>query len=824
MSETFTTNVASDSATAVLTRTFRWESTTPSANGVYTLIKQGTGATNAAFSWIPPDSRTSGSGYLYRLIVTDSDTAGLFITDSSTTYAVINDPLVVSGNTTFGKTISLSKTESFTISLGTPTYRASLTRNNSGITLDTSTAGVAAIGVSETMTVGTYYETLTVTDSVSASVITPLTIVVVAPPNLLNTGEIITDGLQLNYDIGNSASLISESGTVTTGLTLNDLSGRKRNASTNVNPDAVNNTSGCVAPRFTSENGGALDFSGDAKSCYYVSGYNGTNLSGSYTVEAWFKITKTLSGYAAVLSQSYKSTNPISITIGSLNDGLMHVAFWNGGWRYEGTGFTPVLGKWTHIAGTYNASRMTTYIDGAFHDDVAWTEGLFTITNTRGLLIGNGHLGDGGFPGLVGAVRIYNRCFTAAEIAANYNATKYRFQSDNSNLITPTKKYGTVANETFTATAGYGADTISYAVGNKSGITWTTTGSNTLLKLQETLTATTHYDTITVTDSLGASTYLPLKMVISKADTLTISMDTATTVVYSGAPITVYPKPYFKGLIAGDSLTVSTRFTSLTYTDSATVPTEVDTYTVIAADPVFTSGALSNYLNVIYETSTARVTQANQNKLTINLYGAVAGTPFLIQTFGGSGDGAVTESVTAGSTATGCAVSNHVLSNTSPSTQQLTCNILVTKAASKNYKVETLTATVYFMLYVNNMPTNQVGGGTTIALNGANSVWVDPGEAPTITGFAIMSSCTPLCSSRLEITGTGFEVGSTTPNIVKFWRNKVVTLGSGSSGAYVATSNLIIIAGQLIPSGITEGPIMVVTQYGTAVSAEPYIP
>lgn len=301
-------------------------------------------------------------------------------------------------------------------------------------------------------------------------------------------------------------------------------------------------------------------------------------------------------------------------------------------------------------------------------------------------------------------------------------------------------------------------------------------------------------------------------------------MDTATTVVYSGAPITVYPKPYFKGLIAGDSLTVSTRFTSLTYTDSATVPTEVDTYTVIAADPVFTSGALSNYLNVIYETSTARVTQANQNKLTINLYGAVAGTPFLIQTFGGSGDGAVTESVTAGSTATGCAVSNHVLSNTSPSTQQLTCNILVTKAASKNYKVETLTATVYFMLYVNNMPTNQVGGGTTIALNGANSVWVDPGEAPTITGFAIMSSCTPLCSSRLEITGTGFEVGSTTPNIVKFWRNKVVTLGSGSSGAYVATANLIIIAGQLIPSGITEGPIMVVTQYGTAVSADPYIP
>jgi hypothetical protein len=342
--------------------------------------------------------------------------------------------------------------------------------------------------------------------------------------------------------------------------------------------------------------------------------------------------------------------------------------------------------------------------------------------------------------------------------------------------------------------------------------------------LSETLSATTYYDTITVTDSLGASTFLPIKMTVSKADTLTISMDTATTVVYSGSPITVYPKPYFKGLAGVDSLTVSTRFTSPTYTDSATVPTDVDTYTVIAANPVFSVGSLSNYVNVIYETSTAKVTQANQNKLTINLYGAVAGTPFLIQTFGGSGDGAVSESVTAGSTATGCAVSNHVLSNTSPSTQQLTCNILVTKAASKNYKVETLTATVYFMLFVNDMPTNQVGGGTTIGLNGVNSVWVDPGEAPTITGFTVIGYCTPLCSSRLEITGTGFDSGSSPATIVKFWRNKAVTLGSGASGAYVANANLIVIVGQQIPSGITEGPIMVVTQYGTAVSADPYIP
>ncbi len=61
MTETFTTNVAVDSATVGLTRTFRWESTTPTSGGAYSVIKQGTGAANASFSWVPSDTSTSGS-------------------------------------------------------------------------------------------------------------------------------------------------------------------------------------------------------------------------------------------------------------------------------------------------------------------------------------------------------------------------------------------------------------------------------------------------------------------------------------------------------------------------------------------------------------------------------------------------------------------------------------------------------------------------------------------------------------------------------------------------------------------------------------------
>jgi hypothetical protein len=94
MTETFTTNVAQDSATAVLTRSFRWESSTTGSNGNFSVIKQGTGANNAVFSWVPPDTATTGSNFVFRVIVTDFDTAGLFIQDTSTpVFAVINPAL-----------------------------------------------------------------------------------------------------------------------------------------------------------------------------------------------------------------------------------------------------------------------------------------------------------------------------------------------------------------------------------------------------------------------------------------------------------------------------------------------------------------------------------------------------------------------------------------------------------------------------------------------------------------------------------------------------------------------------------------------------------
>jgi hypothetical protein len=798
MTETFTTNVLIDSATVNLTRTFRWESTTAGAGGTYSVIKQGTGAANAFFSWIPTDTSTSGTNYLYRVIVTDSDTAGLFIVDTSTAvYAVINRALVVSGTTGIAKTINVSKSETFTITLGTSTYRTTLTSNNPGISLDTTTATAPVVKISETMTVGTYYETLTVIDSVSATILTPLTIVVAAPPSLVNTGEIISSGLIFDLDFANSASFDRNTRTV------RDISGSNK-AVTLIN-----------SPSFSEGNLGSLTLAGSATpaSAQYISASGFSQMS-SWTIDAYLKVNGTSAYTCIVSSEKASSSSPVNIALCLASDRRMYAGFHNGSaWTFKRTSNSLADNTWTHVVAQWNGfysnatDGVRIWFDNVLQGAVevgTTAQDAPAASNNRILIVHDPVIGTGSTANVsLGYVRIYNRALAADEVAQNFNSTKNRFQTSNIDLATPSQMYGNKSVETFTATSGYGADTISYTTGSKPGLTWSTSGANTTLSLSEMLSATTHYDTITVTDSLGASTFLPIKVTVAKADTLTISMDTATTVVYNGSPITVYPRIYFKGLAGLDTLTASARFTSSTYTDSATVPTDADTYTVIAANPIFSVGALSNYVNVIYETSTAKVTQANQAKLSINLYGAVAGSPFTIQTFGGSGDGPVVESVTAGSTASGCTVSNHVLSNSSSSNQQLTCNILVTKAASKNYKVETMTATVYFMLYINNQPTNQVGSGSTIGLNGANSVWVDPGATPTITGPGAGSYAT---LSTITITGSGFSLG---PITVKFNRNQ---LGTGIS---VASDTSLTVT---IPSGATSGTFGITNANGTAVS------
>lgn len=988
MTETFTTNVAQDSATAVLTRTFKWESSTTGTGGVYSLIKQGTGSSNASFSWVPSDTSTSGSNFVYRLTVTDSDTMGLFITDSSTAFAIINRPLNVAGVSTIPKAINIANSETFTITLGTPTYRALLSPTIAGITLDTSTAGFAVIKISETMTVGTWLETLTVTDSVSASVVIPLLIQVTEPPNLLNTGSIVRDGLILNLEAGNSKSLLLGDTTTATSVVWRDLSGSQNNAQTSGTFDARS----CVAPTYYTSYGGYLEFNG-SNNCYRASDV-GMSINRSFTAEAWFRMNSaSWNGSASIISQNWPSANNVNLVLGGANgSGNLKVGFFNGTWYTSTTGYTPVQGRWTHVVGKYDGATLQLYIDGVRIDSTNVTAGLTGGINNNGYSIGKSWGGDYFFNGSIAAVRIYNRAISESEILQNYNSTKARFDLSNNSLIKPTKKYGTVLLESFTANSGYGSRTISFSVGDRAGIDWdTTTVVNQInLSLQESLTVGTYSDTITVTDSLGQSTYLPINVTVAKADTLTVTIGASATAVYSGTMPTSAPKAAINGLVGVDTATVSTTYsipcalggsckigdigpgggyvfyisntpinavvgvsdggiylesaprnwngdanseagssfasvlTSVPGTSSAigtgaensrllrnalgdsataatkalnktlngvsdwfvpsydelttmitvlsplglgsftsyanlwsstqnssdsnrannawssnppvlntllktdnyflrpirafsplysdtTTPIDVETYTAMGTNLTFLSGLASNYQAVVYETSTLRITQANQNRLTLNLYGAVAGSSFTIQVGGGSGTGAITETITAGSTAANCRISNHVLSNDSPSTQQLACNIKITKASSRNYKEETLTATVYFMLF-QGQPTGQTGSGATIGLNGQTSLSIadtNTVQAPIISSFSNSGTLDLGAGQTLSIFGSGF----TGQVIVKFWRNKSTVLITPTN------TGEIRVLPQLVPTGALSGPVTVILSNGaTAVS------
>jgi hypothetical protein len=502
--------------------------------------------------------------------VTDSDTAGLFYTDTSTAvYAVINGALRMTGTMTVSKTINIARNETFTILSGTPTYRYALSPLIPGITLDTTTVGTTILKISDTVTVGTYIETLTVTDSVSASVSIPLTIKVSAPPSLTAGGEVVKNGQVLNLDAGNSSSILLADGTVATSKVWNDISGSKFNATTS---SALYNSTTCNAPTYSTDNGGILNFSGAGTTCYQTP-FLGTHFTKSYTIEAWVKLSSAMTSGMQIISQAYSvQYDNIAMAIGGLDQGQagkIFVGFFDGtGWRFAADGYTPTLNTWFHILGTYDGVNMYTYINGSLFSTAPFTGGA-TTQNTKGFYIGkrwDASSSDYFFSGSIGEVRAYNRALTVNEVSQNYNATKFRYTATyGQNIVKPSQKYGALNLESFTVTSGGDTKTVTFAVGDRAGIDWDTTSTSGVVKLsvQESLTPGTYYDTITVTDNFAVSTILPIKFAVTKADTLTVYIDTPTALNYTGSPASFTPTLKSIGAVgleSGTALSATVKF------------------------------------------------------------------------------------------------------------------------------------------------------------------------------------------------------------------------------------------------------------------------
>jgi hypothetical protein len=241
---------------------------------------------------------------------------------------------------------------------------------------------------------------------------------------------------------------------------------------------------------------------------------------------------------------------------------------------------------------------------------------------------------------------------------------------------------------------------------------------------------------------------------------------------------------------------LATSTSTINYGPSTTKPTNAASYTITPSALTFSSGALSNYAAVTYQTSTLTINKAAQAALSVvPLYNVFNGNPTtatLLST-GGSDTGTVTYAYVAlSSTASGCALSG-ADSSTVTVTSSGTCRIVATKAATDNYLIAISdTATVTFYLYVTYFPEPRAATTPTEIVISSAPVWTSNGLAPTINSTGDFTAQSP--GGSFTISGTGF-VGTRLVRVSG--TNAVFTVLSDTSLQVTMPSGLVGISGPI---------------------------
>jgi hypothetical protein len=232
--------------------------------------------------------------------------------------------------------------------------------------------------------------------------------------------KIVTDGLVLYLDAGNTKSYIGS------GTTLTDLTKSR------------NDSSLSGSPVFNSGNGGHIIFDGTDDFINTPINNNPT----SVTVEVVCSVTSNTSnklggntvGQYIVFRQNTRTVNFEGIALVYIQSGasgyfIAGLSSSSGTYR-EVNSSTISFGQIYHISATYDSSFVRIYVNGQF---ITQTSTGFSIdyNATHTYKIGRANaIGvsfDGFFNGKIYHTRIYNRALSATEVLQNYNATKSRF-------------------------------------------------------------------------------------------------------------------------------------------------------------------------------------------------------------------------------------------------------------------------------------------------------------------------------------------------------------------------------------------------------------
>jgi hypothetical protein len=169
-------------------------------------------------------------------------------------------------------------------------------------------------------------------------------------------------------------------------------------------------SSGCIF-------GKCLSFNGSNQ---YLSASDNINYSNNaFTVSAWIKPNNITTCRQTIVSS--KEAQGAGFVLAQPEGACNKIRLWaniNGVWQYVDTASTITTGQWYHVAGTFNGSALTIYLNSI--PTTASFSG--TLSNASGpTTIGARNSNDQHFfNGLIDEVRIYNRALDSTEIQQLY--------------------------------------------------------------------------------------------------------------------------------------------------------------------------------------------------------------------------------------------------------------------------------------------------------------------------------------------------------------------------------------------------------------------
>lgn len=212
--------------------------------------------------------------------------------------------------------------------------------------------------------------------------------------------NIVTDGLLLNFDAGNTTSYPGS------GTSLFDLSG---NDKTGVLVNGVG---------YNASNGGSLSFDGVSQHRVLITPLS-FGITNSFTAEVW------MSSQDVTLDQTIMSKNgPFFLYLGASSFKVGIYA--SGSWAWATGTITLVNNKWYDLVLTYDGSSMKSYVNGVLDTTTAKTGNMGGMS-----AVNLGYPTAAGvqynMKGLISISRMYNQVLSPLEVQQNFNAIRDRY-------------------------------------------------------------------------------------------------------------------------------------------------------------------------------------------------------------------------------------------------------------------------------------------------------------------------------------------------------------------------------------------------------------